>query len=132
MPSTRRWSDVAKELRDRPDDAERMAVARARLADELTTHADVLATYARWHRSGNATMKCTPSAEEIEQRGYTVWTGSDGKVIYDSLALAQAAADAFLRLEGKHLVPYPCARSKHGHYHLTSEGHTRPKCSTVR
>lgn len=79
--------------------------------------------YARWHTNGRRVMKCTPGAEEIQKRGYSVWAGSDGKVIYDNLELAQAAAAAFLRIEGKRLEPYPCKRSTHGHYHLTSEGH---------
>jgi transcriptional regulator with XRE-family HTH domain len=38
MPSTRRWSDVTKELREQPGDEERMAAARARLAEEEETY----------------------------------------------------------------------------------------------
>jgi transcriptional regulator with XRE-family HTH domain len=38
MPSTRRWSDVTEKLRDQAGDEERMAAARARLAEEERTY----------------------------------------------------------------------------------------------
>jgi transcriptional regulator with XRE-family HTH domain len=38
MPSTQRWDEVTEELRRQPGDEERMAAARARLAEEETTY----------------------------------------------------------------------------------------------
>jgi transcriptional regulator with XRE-family HTH domain len=38
MPSTKRWDEVTEELRRQPGDEERMAAARARLAEEETTY----------------------------------------------------------------------------------------------
>ena len=38
MPSTKRWDEVTKELREQPGDEERMAAARARLAEEEATY----------------------------------------------------------------------------------------------
>jgi transcriptional regulator with XRE-family HTH domain len=38
MPSTRSWEDVTSELRARPDDEEKMAAARSRVAEEEATY----------------------------------------------------------------------------------------------
>jgi hypothetical protein len=47
-------------------------------------------------------------------------SGSDGKVIYDTEAAARAAASALELLGMERQSPYPCPRSRHGHYHLTT------------
>lgn len=38
MPSTKRWDELTRELREQPGDEERMAAARARLAEEEATY----------------------------------------------------------------------------------------------
>jgi transcriptional regulator with XRE-family HTH domain len=38
MPSTRRWEDLTKELREQPGHEERLAAARAQLAEEEETY----------------------------------------------------------------------------------------------
>lgn len=38
MPSTRRWEDIAKELREQPGHEERLTAARAQLAEEEATY----------------------------------------------------------------------------------------------
>jgi transcriptional regulator with XRE-family HTH domain len=38
MPSTKRWEEVTSQLREQPGDDERMAAARARLAEEQATY----------------------------------------------------------------------------------------------
>jgi len=43
----------------------------------------------------------------------------NGKVIYNSRELADAAARELLALTGIAFRPYECPRSRHGHHHLT-------------
>lgn len=87
---------------------------------ELTSRQAVWRKYARTFRSGNPRI-CVPGQMEIRERGWTVHTGSDGKVIYDTREQAEAAAKALRKLGWPPLVAYPCDRSKHGHHHLTSK-----------
>lgn len=91
--------------------------------------AGVVARHAR-HRDGRP-IRCKPAAEERRERAQGVvprvrreGPGSDWKVIYDSAAAAEAAAAEFAAA-GERMRPYPCARSRHGHYHLTTD-HARP------
>lgn len=87
----------------------------------------IIARYARHFPYGRrGPMRCWPGAEEKRERreqvhgrnGFRERPGSDGKVIYDTVELAEEAAAAFALL-GAVQRPYPCSRSRHGHYHLT-------------
>lgn len=62
-------------------------------------------------------MKCR--AALIENR-----PNSKPKIIYDNKEAAEAARIEFENLpNATYLRAYPCQRSLHGHYHLTSDGH---------
>lgn len=82
--------------------------------------------HARQGRHGP--VRCRPGVEELRERAQQVTPrvarerpGSDWKVIYDTRATADAAASEFAA-DGYPVRPYPCARSKRGHWHLTTEG----------
>jgi hypothetical protein len=78
--------------------------------------------HARLWPSGQP-MRCVPSLRELRTRERKETAGSDGKVIYDDVRAAGAAA-AELRVAGaQQQYPYRCGRSMRGHYHLT----THPK-----
>jgi hypothetical protein len=87
--------------------------------------AAVIARHAR-HRADRP-LRCRPSAEERRERAQGVVPrvrrerpGSDWKYIYDTAAAAEAAAAEFAAA-GERMRPYPCARSRTGHYHLTAD-----------
>jgi hypothetical protein len=62
-------------------------------------------------------MKC--QAALIEDR-----PDAQRKIIYDDQEKALAARDELEKLPGApRLRVYPCPRSLHGHYHLTTDGH---------
>jgi len=100
----------------------------------LTGHADLtngerahlvhltISPHARHHRrSGvevDALVRCT--ATKREQLGKGEHLGAEGKVVYDSVELAQRAADALVAAGLGRLYAYPCGRSRTGHAHLTS------------
>ena len=48
-------------------------------------------------------------------------SGTDGKVIYPTREAAEAAARELESLGARRLRPYLCARSRHGHFHLTTD-----------
>lgn len=76
----------------------------------------VVRRYARCRGNGKPIL-CTPSSwAAIDERE----RHSDGKVIYDTLALAVAAEREFRQMGAAPQWPYPCPRSRHGHHHLTS------------
>ncbi len=86
----------------------------------------ILARHARLNRHGTP-IRCQPGAEELRERRERVTArvsrerpGTDWKVIYDSRAAAEAAAAEFAAA-GHGFRSYPCARSRSGHYHLTTE-----------
>lgn len=50
--------------------------------------------------------------------------GGKPKIIYDTKEQAEAARIEFEALpQAVYLRAYPCQRSLHGHYHLTTDGH---------
>ncbi|GAB0105842.1 hypothetical protein JMUB6875_48240 [Nocardia sp. JMUB6875] len=68
-------------------------------------------------------MRCTPGKRESDGRAPRMMSaGTDGKLIYDDRRSANAAAKAFEQFDGIPLRPYPCRRSRHGHFHLTTDG----------
>lgn len=75
----------------------------------------VLDRYAR-HGTDGKLILCMPSPWAEHERD----RHSAGKVIYDSLGLAQAAEREFRQMGAARQYPYPCSRSRHGHHHLTS------------
>lgn len=94
---------------------------------ERVTRTPTESRHAIWRKyarvNNGAPVRCTPGKREIAQRGWTVPTGSDGKVIYNDRESALAAAREFEQAGLRPMTTYPCDRSKHGHYHLTTEGH---------
>lgn len=93
--------------------------------------ASIIKQYARplWSGSDNKPMRCKAGKDE---RGGGL-LAAEGKIIYDSLEQAQAAADAMWRLlHERRQFPYPCERSKHGHYHLTTRRRERGKTRAQR
>jgi hypothetical protein len=87
---------------------------------ELKSKHAVWRNYARTHKDGKP-VQCVPGKGEVIRRGWTVHTGSDGKVIYDDLEAAESAAKELARLGWRPMIAYPCDRSKHGHYHLSTD-----------
>jgi hypothetical protein len=98
---------------DVPADADRL------VRDPL--RGEVVLRHARLTRRGRPTF-CSPS--RAERRGAVslrVGPGTDGKVIYPSREAAEAAARELEQLGARRLRPYLCARSRSGHYHLTTD-----------
>jgi hypothetical protein len=96
------------------------------VTDRHQRSAEIAARHGRPGRHGP--VRCRPGAEELRERAQNITPrtarerpGSDGKVIYDTREAADAAAAEFAA-DGYPVRPYPCARSKHGHWHLTTEG----------
>ncbi|MFE2751600.1 hypothetical protein ACFXGA_06305 [Actinosynnema sp. NPDC059335] len=83
----------------------------------------ILAQHARLSKNGRPEV-CTPSRAELsgEQRRRE-GKGSDGKVIYDTVADARAAARKLEAIGARPMIAYPCRRSRHGHYHLKTDKH---------
>lgn len=82
---------------------------------------EILERFGRKYRSSGSLIYCTPSQREFEEsdRPKSLW-----KIIYDTEAIAQAAALAIYNLNGNLLFSYPCNRSKSGHRHLTHDAPT--------
>ncbi|MHA6793622.1 hypothetical protein ACVGVM_08920 [Pseudonocardia bannensis] len=83
--------------------------------------AEVLVRYARLMRIGRPVV-CLPSRAELSgEAPRRQGRGSDGKVIYPDRESAEAAARELERLGSRALRAYMCSRSRHGHYHLTTD-----------
>ena len=82
---------------------------------------DVVLRHARITGRGRPTF-CSPSrAEQSGVVNLRSGSGTDGKVIYPTREAAEAAARELESLGARRLRPYLCARSRHGHYHLTTD-----------
>jgi len=82
---------------------------------------DVVLRHARLTGRGRPTF-CSPSrAEQAGVVNLRSGSGTDGKVIYPTREAAEAAARELESLGARRLRPYLCARSRHGHYHLTTD-----------
>lgn len=93
--------------------------ASARVRDER--RGDVVLRHARLTGRGRPTF-CSPSrAEQTGVVHLRSGSGTDGKVIYPTREAAEAAARELESLGARRLRPYLCARSRHGHYHLTTD-----------
>jgi hypothetical protein len=87
--------------------------------------AEVLHRHARLTRAGRPVF-CGPSRAEIEGRVRPrQGPGSDGKVIYSTRESAEAAARELEALGACPLRSYSCARSRAGHFHLTTDSAPR-------
>lgn len=88
---------------------------------------EILARHARLTRGGRPIF-CAPSRAEIRGAAIPRQTrGTDGKVIYDSREEAEAAARELEDLGARPLRSYLCGRSRHGHFHLTTDGARLPR-----
>ena len=93
--------------------------ASRRIRDEH--RGDVVLRHARLTGRGRPTF-CSPSrAEQTGVVNLRSGSGTDGKVIYPTREAAEAAARELESLGARRLRPYLCARSRHGHYHLTTD-----------
>jgi hypothetical protein len=93
--------------------------ASHRVRDER--RGDVVLRHARLTGRGRPTF-CSPTrAEQIGGVNLRSGSGTDGKVIYPTREAAEAAARELEGLGARRLRPYLCARSRHGHYHLTTD-----------
>lgn len=93
--------------------------ASHRVRDER--RGDVVLRHARLTGRGRPTF-CSPSrAEQAGVVNLQSGSGTDGKVIYPTREAAEAAARELESLGARRLRPYLCARSRHGHYHLTTD-----------
>lgn len=82
---------------------------------------EVLHRYARLTGNGRPIF-CAPSQAEI--RGAVIprqGPGTDGKVIYPTREAAEAAARELEALGSRPLRSYRCARSRNGHFHLSTD-----------
>ena len=87
--------------------------------------AEVLCRHARLTKAGRPIF-CRPSRAEVEGRVLPrQGAGSDGKVIYSTREAAEAAARELEELGARPLRSYDCARSRGGHYHLTTDSTPR-------
>jgi hypothetical protein len=95
-----------------------MASAEAIERDESARIACVIRRYARLLPNGNPT-RCWPSkAERCGAAPRLMKSGTDDKVIYDTLDAATWAGMELGAICDTRFRPYPCARSRRGHYHL--------------
>jgi hypothetical protein len=93
--------------------------ASHRVRDER--RGDVVLRHARLTGRGRPTF-CSPTrAEQTGVVNLPSGSGTDGKVIYPTREAAEAAARELEGLGARRLRPYLCARSRHGHYHLTTD-----------
>lgn len=93
--------------------------ASHRVRDER--RGDVVLRHARLTGRGRPTF-CSPSrAEQTGVVNLRSGSGTDGKVIYPTREAAEAAARELEDLGARRLRPYLCARSRHGHFHLTTD-----------
>lgn len=81
----------------------------------------IIKKYARIRPSGYV-IKCTPSQDELsgvaERRAHK---GGDYKVIYDTREAADACGKELESVGLDPQRPYPCTRSRKGHWHLTHD-----------
>ncbi|GAA2851322.1 hypothetical protein GCM10010472_05480 [Pseudonocardia halophobica] len=92
---------------------------RGRVRDR--DRARILLRYARLMSTGRPIF-CKPSRAELagtapRRQG----VGADGKVIYPDRESAEAAARELEELGARAQRAYVCKRSRHGHYHLTTD-----------
>lgn len=91
----------------------------ARVRDER--RGEVVLRHARLTGRGRPTF-CSPSrAEQSGAVRIPTGSGTDGKVICPTREAADAAAHELEELGARRLRPYLCARSRHGHFHLTTD-----------
>lgn len=80
----------------------------------------VITKYARLFKSGQP-MLCNPTAAERAAGDGDPGWGSNGKIIYDTVLLADLAMAELIALGASPMRVYECERSKHGHVHLTGK-----------
>lgn len=95
---------------------EARAAVRQAKRETRAPHAEIVHRYARMRNGKPAFCSLTEEERQIGRQLH----GATGKVIYDDESNAWAAAYAFMRLGDPETRPYPCPRSRHGHYHLST------------
>lgn len=93
--------------------------AAKRDGDRQAIRADALRRYARMQ--GGKPVMCTPPSDLAQARISAGQWDKKPKVIFKSLADAEAFAKIVAGLEGKTQVAYPCEYSRNGHAHLTTD-----------
>lgn len=88
--------------------------------EQLTSRRAIVRRWARL-TAGGQPMQCWPSRAELAGERVAP-ERDDGKVIFDDARAAAGCAGELYVDGGSLQVPYPCARSRHGHYHLRRAG----------
>ena len=89
--------------------------------DDERRHREILRKYAR-RRPNRQPMFCQPSRDERDGRSpRKQGPGTDGKPIYDGRENVAAAIVELEKLYGLPLREYICNRSRHGHFHITTD-----------
>jgi hypothetical protein len=124
LPHQRDTGDV-----DRAEAARYDAAPTAGASDDVVVphqvrderRGEVVLRHARLTGRGRPTF-CSPTrAEQAGVVRIPTGKGTDGKVIYPTREAAEAAARELESLGARRLRPYLCARSRHGHFHLTTD-----------
>lgn len=87
---------------------------------------DLLARYARLTAAGRPEF-CVPSpAERWGAVRRKEGPGGDGKVIFPDQAAAEECARRFTAMGARPMYAYQCKRSRHGHWHLSTDRGGKP------
>lgn len=107
-PKSNAFRRLPPDVRETQQAAERQAI-----------RADALARYARLR--GGAPVMCQPPPAVAQARVSAGLWPKKPKVIFKSLADAEAFAEVVAALDGKAQTAYQCEYSRTGHAHLTSD-----------
>lgn len=88
----------------------------------VDVRADALKRHARFRRDGTKPAMCVPPAKVVKEREQLGLPRLKPKVIFDTVADAEAFAAVVESLGDGPSRIYECKFSRHGHVHLTS-GH---------
>lgn len=98
----------------------RQAAQAQREAERQAIRADALGRYARMKGGRPALCTPPPAAAQARVNSGVLWPKKT-KVIFNSLADAEAFAQLVRGLDGKVQSAYLCEYSQHGHAHLTTD-----------
>lgn len=109
--------ELTDELRPRPTPR---TVHEDQLRRGREARRKIIEKWARKRKSGRAIF-CTPSEAELTAGKSIPGWGTNGKVIYDSVEIAEWAARELELLGCWAMRAYVCERSQHGHAHLAGK-----------
>lgn len=101
-------------------EAQRQAAKARRDQAKAEIRSQALRRYARWN--GGRPEMCNGNPGDAQARiNSGIYWSRRAKVIFNSVADAEAFAKLIFGLDGKVQTAYPCEFSRHGHAHLTTE-----------